>query len=151
MVNLSKNVRHNIGLVIVGLGVQLAGEVVGESANGWLHAQDCDGGGKASSTFPGGWLTTVVARVCLDVLRSRKSRREEPLDPHAEPLAGREPAINPEQEALLADSVADPAYRSHRIDTFGSMTRHFIEPEWLDELAKVMTTCNTGGFIQQVT
>jgi RNA polymerase sigma factor (sigma-70 family) len=47
-----------------------------------------------------GWLTTVVARVCLDVLRSRKSRREEPL-PVADPAGG----VDPEQEALLADSV----------------------------------------------
>jgi RNA polymerase sigma factor (sigma-70 family) len=54
----------------------------------------------------GGWLTTVVARVCLDMLRSRGSRREAPLD--AVPLdagAGREPALDPEQEALVADSV----------------------------------------------
>ena len=50
----------------------------------------------------GGWLTTVVARVCLDMLRSRKSRREEPLGPQVP-----EPAANPatEQEAELADSV----------------------------------------------
>jgi RNA polymerase sigma factor (sigma-70 family) len=54
----------------------------------------------------GGWLTTVVARVCLDMLRSRKSRREEPLGPHVpEPIAGREDGIDPNQEALLADSV----------------------------------------------
>lgn len=54
----------------------------------------------------GGWLTTVVARVCLDMLRSRKSRREEPLDVHVpEPIVSREDAINPEHEALLADAV----------------------------------------------
>lgn len=54
----------------------------------------------------GGWLTTVVARVCLDMLRSRKSRREEPRDVHVpEPIVRREDAINPEHEALLADSV----------------------------------------------
>jgi RNA polymerase sigma factor (sigma-70 family) len=47
-----------------------------------------------------GWLTTVVARVCLDMLRSRKSRREEPLEPTA---PGR--AADPETEAVLADSV----------------------------------------------
>ena len=47
-----------------------------------------------------GWLTTVVARVCLDMLRSRKSRREESLDPGVP-----EPAAGAEQEALLADSV----------------------------------------------
>ena len=50
----------------------------------------------------GGWLTTVVARVCLDILRSR--RREEPLDAEVvEPIA--DSKSDPEQEALLADSV----------------------------------------------
>jgi RNA polymerase sigma factor (sigma-70 family) len=53
-----------------------------------------------------GWLTTVVARVCLDMLRSRKSKNEESLDEHApDTLAGRKDGIDPEQEALLADSV----------------------------------------------
>jgi RNA polymerase sigma-70 factor (ECF subfamily) len=54
----------------------------------------------------GGWLTTVVARVCLDMLRSRKARREEPLGAHLpELIVSREDGIDPEQEALLADSV----------------------------------------------
>jgi RNA polymerase sigma-70 factor (ECF subfamily) len=53
----------------------------------------------------GGWLTTVVARVCLDTLRSRKSRREEPLDGEPEPMAGHERAVDPESVAELADSV----------------------------------------------
>jgi RNA polymerase sigma-70 factor (ECF subfamily) len=54
----------------------------------------------------GGWLTTVVARVCLDMLRSRKSRREEPLDAHPPgSIVSREDGIDPEHEALLADSV----------------------------------------------
>ena len=53
-----------------------------------------------------GWLTTVVARVCLDMLRSRKSRREEPLSPHVpEPIVSREDEVDPEHAALLADSV----------------------------------------------
>lgn len=53
-----------------------------------------------------GWLTTVVARVCLDMLRSRRSRREEPLTGHAPDLAmGREEGVDPEHEAVLADSV----------------------------------------------
>src|SRR5437667_616520 len=53
-----------------------------------------------------GWLTTVVARVCLDMLRSRKARREEPLGTREpERAAGRKDGIDPEQEALLADSV----------------------------------------------
>ncbi|MFG2958077.1 RNA polymerase sigma factor SigJ [Streptomyces sp. NPDC048291] len=55
----------------------------------------------------GGWLTTVVGRVCLDMLRSRAARREQPIDetfvpdPVIRPLTG----IDPEQEALEADSV----------------------------------------------
>src|SRR2546421_8068571 len=53
-----------------------------------------------------GWLTTVVARVCLDMLRSRKARPEDPVGPQVpEPIVGREGPIDPEQEALLADSV----------------------------------------------
>jgi RNA polymerase sigma factor (sigma-70 family) len=52
------------------------------------------------------WLTTVVARVSLDMLRSRKSRREEPLGPHVpEPIVSRADGVDPEHEALLADSV----------------------------------------------
>ena len=54
----------------------------------------------------GGWLTTVVARVCLNMLRSRGSRREESLDVHVpDPIVSREDRIDPEQEALLADAV----------------------------------------------
>ena len=52
------------------------------------------------------WLTTVVARVCLDMLRSRKSRREEPLGPRVpEPIVSPEHGVDPEHEALLADLV----------------------------------------------
>jgi RNA polymerase sigma-70 factor, ECF subfamily len=54
----------------------------------------------------GGWLTTVVGRVCLDMLRSRRSRREEPMGAYVpEPFVSREDGIDPEHEALLADSV----------------------------------------------
>ncbi|MEQ4304900.1 sigma-70 family RNA polymerase sigma factor [Plantactinospora sp. B6F1] len=53
----------------------------------------------------GAWLTTVVGRICLDMLRSRGSRREEPLDARTvEPVATGEQA-DPEREAMLADSV----------------------------------------------
>src|SRR5262245_58030097 len=52
----------------------------------------------------GGWLTTVVARVCLDMLRARKSRKEESLeDQHLQ--APEQSQVNPAEEALLADSV----------------------------------------------
>jgi RNA polymerase sigma factor (sigma-70 family) len=54
----------------------------------------------------GGWLTTVVARVCLNTLRSRTTRREEPLDVRVpDPVVSNESGLNPEHEALLADSV----------------------------------------------
>ena len=54
----------------------------------------------------GGWLTTVVARVCLDMLRSRASRREDPFTPDArEPMAAGTSGSNPEHETLLADSI----------------------------------------------
>jgi RNA polymerase sigma-70 factor (ECF subfamily) len=52
------------------------------------------------------WLTTVVGRVCLDMLRSRKARRQEPLAGRLpDPLVDRADGIDPEHEALLADSV----------------------------------------------
>ncbi|WP_405889315.1 sigma-70 family RNA polymerase sigma factor [Streptomyces sp. NBC_00133] len=53
-----------------------------------------------------GWLTTVVSRVCLNMLRSREHRREDPLDMQVpDPALGHEDGRDPEQEALLADSV----------------------------------------------
>jgi RNA polymerase sigma factor (sigma-70 family) len=53
-----------------------------------------------------GWLTTVVGRVCLDMLRSRAARREEAVGVHLpEPVVSRDDELDPEQEALLADSV----------------------------------------------
>jgi len=54
----------------------------------------------------GGWLMTVVARICLDMLRSRKSRREQSLDAlETEPITREPSSINPEEEAELSDSV----------------------------------------------
>jgi RNA polymerase sigma-70 factor (ECF subfamily) len=54
----------------------------------------------------GAWLTTVLARVCLNVLRSRKSRREDAFGPHIpDPIVSSEDGVDPEHEALLADSV----------------------------------------------
>jgi RNA polymerase sigma-70 factor (ECF subfamily) len=54
----------------------------------------------------GGWLTTVVGRVCLDKLRARTSLGEVPLDAHLpEPIVSREGGLDPEHETLLADSV----------------------------------------------
>jgi RNA polymerase sigma factor (sigma-70 family) len=70
---------------------------------GWLRLSRSDTSGVENL---GGWLTTVVARVCLDMLRSRHSRREEPLDASmSERATSSEGGIDPEEEALLADSV----------------------------------------------
>ncbi len=52
------------------------------------------------------WLTTVLARVCLNMLRARQSRREEPLDVHIpDPIISPESGVDPEHEVLLADAV----------------------------------------------
>ena len=54
----------------------------------------------------GGWLTTVVGRVCLDLLRRRNARREAPYETHLpDPIVSRQETINPEDEVLIADSV----------------------------------------------
>jgi RNA polymerase sigma-70 factor (ECF subfamily) len=69
----------------------------------WLRLSRSDPSGVENL---GGWLTTVVARVCLDMLRSRTSRREEPLDADLpEPIASPEDGADPEHEALVADAV----------------------------------------------
>jgi RNA polymerase sigma factor (sigma-70 family) len=52
------------------------------------------------------WLTTVVAHLCLDMLRSRRARREEPVGVHVpDPIISNENAMEPEHQALLADSI----------------------------------------------
>src|SRR5215472_3635362 len=69
----------------------------------WLRLNRSDA---AAIENLGGWLTTVVARVCLDTLRSRAARREEPLPAReSEPPANRTGASDPERDTLLADSV----------------------------------------------
>src|SRR5919107_438229 len=74
----------------------------------WLRLSRSDTSGIENL---GGWLTTVVARVCLNMLRSRHSRREEPLgEPQVgvhvpDPIVSRANGLDPEHEALLADSV----------------------------------------------
>ena len=69
----------------------------------WLRVSRAGTGGVDNL---GGWLTTVVARVCLDMLRSRAARREEPLGVHLpDPVISQPDVLDPEQEALLADAV----------------------------------------------
>ena len=55
----------------------------------------------------GGWLTTIVARVCLNILRSRNARREDPVGAHVpDPVISIDGPLSPDDEALLADSVS---------------------------------------------
>jgi RNA polymerase sigma-70 factor (ECF subfamily) len=69
----------------------------------WLRISRSDAGVVKNL---GGWLTTIVARICLDALRSRKSRGEQPLDEHVpEPATSAEVGSSPETEMLMADSV----------------------------------------------
>jgi len=69
----------------------------------WLRLSRTDAG--EVENF-GGWLTTVVARLSLNMLRSRRSRHEEPLGPHVpDPIIDRADGTDPEHEALLADAV----------------------------------------------
>jgi RNA polymerase sigma factor (sigma-70 family) len=69
----------------------------------WLRLDRADTSGVDNL---GGWLTTVVARVCLDLLRTRTSRREQPLGVHLpDPPVSHADGNDPEHEALLADSI----------------------------------------------
>jgi RNA polymerase sigma factor (sigma-70 family) len=68
----------------------------------WLRLSRSDTTGVGNL---GGWLTTVVARVCLDMLRSRRSRREDPIDAAPDVPAERDSGADPEHEVLLADAV----------------------------------------------
>jgi RNA polymerase sigma-70 factor (ECF subfamily) len=69
----------------------------------WLRLSRSDTSGVANL---GGWLTTIVARTCLNMLSSRQSRREELVGENpSEPTGGGEEATDPEHQALLADSV----------------------------------------------
>src|ERR671930_676832 len=69
----------------------------------WLRLSRQDAG---SIENLGGWLTTVVARVCLNMLKARGVRREEPVGVHVpDPVVSPEDGVDPEYEALLADSV----------------------------------------------
>jgi len=71
----------------------------------WLRVSRADSSGIENLS---GWLTTVVARICLNMLHSRKSRREEPLEVEVhvpDPLVSRADGTDPEQAAVMADSV----------------------------------------------
>jgi RNA polymerase sigma factor (sigma-70 family) len=68
----------------------------------WLKVSRSDTGGVENL---GGWLTTVVARVCLDMLRARRARGEQPLGPAADALSALPAGGNPETEVAFADAI----------------------------------------------
>jgi RNA polymerase sigma-70 factor (ECF subfamily) len=69
----------------------------------WLRVSRADNAGIDNMR---GWLTTITARVCLNMLKSRNSRPEEPVGAHVpDPIISPEDRLDPEQEVLLADSV----------------------------------------------
>jgi RNA polymerase sigma-70 factor (ECF subfamily) len=87
------------------LGSPIEADDAGQEA--WLRLSRSD---TSDVTNLGGWLTTVVSRVCLDMLRSRRSRREEPLgarpgEPSEAAAAAGAGETDPEHEVMLADSV----------------------------------------------
>ena len=70
----------------------------------WLRLSRSDADDLANL---GGWLTTVISRICLDMLRSRSARREEPLGEHLpDPVVSSLDRADPEQEAELATRSA---------------------------------------------
>jgi RNA polymerase sigma factor (sigma-70 family) len=107
--------------------------------NSWLRLSRAD---PAEVENLAGWLTTVVARECLKMMRARRSRREEPLaDITARSPAGHHDVSDPEAEALLADSVG-PALMVV-LDTLGPAERlafvlHDIFAVPFDEIAVIL-------------
>jgi RNA polymerase sigma factor (sigma-70 family) len=79
------------------------GEADDAVQDAWLRVSRADAGGVENMA---GWLTTIVARICLNALRARDARREDPVDVHVpDPVLTRAEGPDPEQEAVLADSV----------------------------------------------
>ncbi len=112
----------------------------------WLHLSRSD---TSDVKNIGGWLTTVVARICLDMLRSRNARREEPLEASVpEPITNREGGIDPEYEVLLADSVGLALLVV--LDTLNPAERlafvlHDIFAVPFDEIARVVERSETAA------
>ena len=93
----------------------------------WLRVSKADATGVEN---PDGWLTTVTARVCLNMLRSRRTRHEEPLELRVpDPVVTRE-GIDPSDEAVLADSVGLALL----------VVLEMLDPA--ERLAFVLTTCS---------
>src|SRR5947208_12578339 len=95
-----KNRAHLRGVAYRMLGsLSEADDAVQET---WLRLSRSDAGSIQNLS---GWLTTVAARVCLDMLRSRTARAEESLETQVASVTNKPSTRDPEQEALLADSV----------------------------------------------
>ena len=96
-----------------------------------------------------GWLTTVVARVCLNMLRARRARHEESLQGHIpEPILDREEGIDPEHEVLLGDSVGLALFVV--LETLGPAERvafvlHDVFGVSFDEIAPIVGRSSTAA------
>src|SRR5690242_19270864 len=102
---LAKRFEENRGY-LRGVGYRMLGSIA-EADDGvqecWLRLSRSNSGDFDNLR---GWLTTVLARICLDTLRSRKVKREDPLEAATtEPLNKETRRVDPEAEAILADSV----------------------------------------------
>jgi RNA polymerase sigma factor (sigma-70 family) len=112
----------------------------------WLHLSRSD---RSTVKNLGGWLTMVVARICLDMLRTRNSRREESLgESMPETIASQQGGIDPEHEALLADSVGLALLVV--LDTLNPAERlafvlHDIFAVPFDEIARVVERSETAA------
>jgi RNA polymerase sigma factor (sigma-70 family) len=94
-----RNRLHAVAYRMLGSGSE-ADDAVQET---WVRLNRADAEGIENL---GGWLTTVTARVCLNMLRARASKREEPLEAQfPDPVVQRPDAVGPEDEVVLADSV----------------------------------------------
>ena len=103
----------------------------------WLHLSRS---GTSGVENLGGWLTTVVARICLDMLRSRNSRREESLEAAvSESIESREEGIDPEQEVLLV--VLDTLPPAERL----AFVLHDIFAVPFDEIAPIVERSETAA------
>src|SRR5438874_4370057 len=103
----------------------------------WLRLSRSDTSGIENL---GGWLTTVVARICLDMLRSRNSRREESLEAAvSESIESREEGIDPEQEVLLV--VLDTLPPAERL----AFVLHDIFAVPFDEIAPIVERSETAA------
>jgi Sigma-70 region 2 len=109
----------------------------------WLRLSRADA---SSVENLGGWLTTIVARVCLNLLQSRRSRREEPLDALlADPIVSAQDGVDPEQQALRADAAAVRAGAPAEARGAAAVTEHTLAAGGFPRLARLARPALVNG------